>query len=463
MQRLRTLLKLLGCSLLGASCSQSEAPQTINNSQKRIQPAPDELVPIGSLMVEGITFEFAILPKPTNEPLTELKRILTEKTFDFRLADKIDEQNKEPTILARMENDPQNNYAPPSLSSLQYFGRGLTRQQADELQTTESVFLLNFSYTNDRVWDGMRSALELTEMLARSTGGLIWDEATREVFTPEVWHQKRIAEWAEDVPEVAKHTVIHAYKKDDFVRAITLGMSKFGLPDVVIENFSWSLNRNMGHIANMFAQTIAEGAVLTKPGEFDLDFRSIKNAQVREPQVSTLKPNATGIALLSVKKGTWEDGDPMNRLIELTFNRGLGPDDHAKQQQIVAEAFGWEDSAALVKQDDELEQASRRARKKLSALRAEFVRGLAPGEFIQVKAPFRTPDDSQEWMWVEISSWSGDKIIGLLKNEPLNIPNLHGGQIVEVSESKVYDYLRRHADGTTDGNETGRLIEKRSQ
>ena len=219
----------------------------------------------------------------------------------------------------------------------------------------------------------------------------------------------------------------------------------------------------MGHILNMFAQASAEGAVLTKPGEFDLDFRAIRNAEVREPQIRSLKPNATGIALLSLKKGTWEEGDPMNRLVEITFDRGVGPDIHAKQEQILAASFGWEDSVTPVKQDDELDQARRRARQKLSALRAKFKKGLAPGEFIQVKAPFKTPDDGKEWMWVEISSWNGDKITGLLKNEPFNIPSLHAGQMVEVSEAQIYDYIRRHADGTSEGNETGRIIEGRSK
>lgn len=156
-------------------------------------------------------------------------------------------------------------------------------------------------------------------------------------------------------------------------------------------------------------------------------------------------------------------GDPMNRLIEITFDRGIGPDLHAKQEQVVGAAFGREDSVAQIKHDEELKNASRRSRTKLPALQVEFNKGLAPGEFIQVKAPFDTPDGGHEWMWVEVSSWKGDKITGLLKNEPFNIPTLHGGQVVEVSESKVFDYIWRHADGTQDGNETGKLIEKRSQ
>ena len=66
-------------------------------------------------------------------------------------------------------------------------------------------------------------------------------------------------------------------------------------------------------------------------------------------------------------------------------------------------------------------------------------------------------------MWVEVTSWKGDKIKGLLKNEPYKIPKLHGGQIVDVLEGDIFDYIYRHADGVEEGNETGKLIEKNAK
>ena len=59
-------------------------------------------------------------------------------------------------------------------------------------------------------------------------------------------------------------------------------------------------------------------------------------------------------------------------------------------------------------------------------------------------------------------SWDGDKIRGLLSNDPHNIPSLHAGQSVTVSVSRVFDYIRRRADGTVEGNETAKLIEQKS-
>lgn len=453
----------LSWPMLACSCSPTEPPS--GNAVSARAEEKSGLIPTGELMDDQIAFQFAIfyLPRPASEPLAELDALLNGKFSGVRQVETIDGPEESPALAARMVSDPKREYAPPDLESLRYFGRGLSRDQAEALQDSEAVLILDWAYSQDHVWTGLRSAVELTASLARSTGGLIWDETTREIFSPDAWNERRIDGWTEEIPDVTKHTVIHAYKKHEYVRAITLGMEKFGLPDVVIDNFSWSLNRNMGHVVNLFAQAIAEGATGQRPGEFDLDLKAVRNPDVREPQIAALKPNATGILPLSLRKGTWEEGDPINRLIEITFDRGIGPDIHAKQEHILIQAFGWEDDITNVSHDAALEAASRQARAKLPALQAEFNEGLAPGEFILVKAPFATPDAGREWMWVEVTSWNGDSITGLLKNEPFQIPNLHAGQIVEVSEADVFDYIRRHADGTSEGNETGKLIEQRGQ
>jgi uncharacterized protein YegJ (DUF2314 family) len=412
-------------------------------------------------MDTSISFEFAVyyLSEPRHDPLAQLENLLKDKFKTLRKLESIENGPAEPSLSARIETEPRK-YAPPDADALKYFGRGLSSEQARALQNPMKILILDFGYAAERGWEAMRSALELTQALAQSQGGLIWDDATREVFSPEAWQERRITAWTEKLPDISQHTVIHAYKSNEYVRAITLGMEKFGLPDLVINDFPWSMQRNMGHIINMFAQAIIEGSTLTKPGEFDLDFKKIKNSKVRQSQLTTLKPNATGVALLSLRKGEREEGDAMNRLIEISFDRGSGPDVHARQEKILSQAFGWEDSVKSITHDEELRAASRQARTKLPTLRAAFLKGLAPGELIQVKAPFPTSDGATEWMWVEVIAWNQDKISGLLRDEPSRIPNLHAGQTVEVLESKVFDYIRTFANGTIEGNETAKIIER---
>lgn len=447
-----------------ASCRPSEAPQ---QPTPPAAAAPSTVKPVApeSLMDKQIGFEFAVyyLPLPRKDPVLETNKVLNEPKAIFHTVKSIEKEPAKPVIVVRVENDPQAKYAPPNLDSLKYFGRGVSLEQAKRLQETKQVLLLDFAYPKQYVWRGMRSAIELTDAVAIATGGLIWDDETRQLFSPNEWQKQRIASWTGEIPEIAKHTTVHAYKKDQFVRAITLGLRKFGLPDVVVDQFPWGDSRGIGNMINLFDQAMAEGAPINCPGNFDLDFRTIRDARVRDPQVRNLKSNGTGVALLALKTGVWEAGDPMNRLIEIAFDRGTGPDLHAQQEDILNKAFGSEDSVTQVRHDEKLLAASRAARSKLPKLRDDFNKGLQPNETIVVKAPFARPDGGHEYMWVEVTAWKGDEISGILDNEPSYIPTLHAGQIVSLSESKVFDYIRKRADGTVEGNETGKLIEEETK
>jgi uncharacterized protein YegJ (DUF2314 family) len=449
--------------LIAVSCSRREPPAE-NNAADRASRKQDAT--FGKwVMDEYVGFQFAIyyLPKPAKDPLVELESLLDGS---FKSVEKVDELPTKPMsrmLSAWLRKDVQEAYIPPDKELLRFSGKGMSADEADALQTSSEALVLNFAHPKSEVWTGLRDACALVYSLAEKTGGLIWDEETRQVFGRSAWKEARIDQSTDAAPDISRHITIHAYQGDNNVRAITLGMSKFGLPDVVIDNFSWSHGRNVGHLINVFAQTMAEGAVVPDSGAFDLDIHAIKNAEVRDLHMSSLEKNATGKAALSLSVGKWEEGDPVNRLIEIKFDRAPGPDDHAKRDHVLARFFGWEDAVTGTKHTEEIEAASRRARAKLPALRDDFNRGLAPGEFVQVKAPFATPDGGREWMWVEVIKWDKDKISGLLKNEPFNIPGLHAGQIVEVSESDIFDYIRNHADGTSEGNETGALIQKQTQ
>ena len=213
---------------------------------------------------------------------------------------------------------------------------------------------------------------------------------------------------------------------------------------------------------NLFAQAMVEGATIAKAGEFDLDIRTVRSAAVRDPMLAALKPGATSVAPLTLIVGTPESGDPRNRLIEIGFERAAGPDRYARQQALLGALFGATDTVSRVRHNEELLAASRAAVARLPSLRDAFNKGLQPGEYILVKAPFKTRTGTNEWMWVEVLGWAGDSITGLLRNDPVDVDDLRAGQTVRVSQREVFDYLRQQPDGRAEGNETSRIIQRMS-
>jgi uncharacterized protein YegJ (DUF2314 family) len=188
--------------------------------------------------------------------------------------------------------------------------------------------------------------------------------------------------------------------------------------------------------------------------------QQIQNADERDGIVKSLKTNATKVGCLTLVPGKWEDGDPRNTLVQLTFGKYPGNDSHARQDSMISSFFGWEDHVTNIKHNDELLVASARAKQQLPALHKAFAAGFQPGEYLEVKAPFETESGGKEWMWVEVTTWRGNRIGGLLDKEPEKVPNLRPSQYVEVRQEDVFDYLHTFPDKRTEGNTTSPIIQQ---
>ncbi len=391
----------------------------------------------------------------------DIKQAEVEKYFiGFEKVVPLPDKTNGPSVAVSLERELADSYPVPGIQHLSYFGRGISKVQAESIQESKLALIIDIAYPLGTSAERLKASSASLFEIAKTYGGLIWDSETRELFSHQRWNEDRIKSWNQGVPNVEKHTVIHAYNNDGGVRAITLGMAKFGLPDIVVNNFSWSLNRSVGNLVNLVAQSVVEGSALTDRGTLKLNISALKDTQYKQGLISTLKDNAEPKLEIMIGEGKWEEGDPNNYLIELLFENIKGDSLSEKQERLISSLFGWEDEISYVKHNKLIQEASERAKGKLSGLEKDFNNGLSPGEFIQLKAPFKTPEGGNEWMWVEVLSWKGNAITGLLKNEPHNIPGLRGGAEVVVVQNEIFDYIRNYPDGNSEGNETGKLIMK---
>lgn len=420
---------------------------------------PAQAVPAGPQQLESISFRIGVIypAAPPPKAQADLQALAARNWPQLSVIQKMPVKVSGMALVTKTFPD----FRAPDADMLKRFGRGLSATQIKSLEKPKHLLLLHFAHPKRHTLEGLRTAYALSEELARKAGGFLWDDETREVFTPEKWHAQRLATWAGGVPEVSDSTVIHSYQKGELARAITLGMHKFGLPDIVVEQFPWSSNSAVRGVINLVGQALAEGGVVKAGGQFDLDLKAIAHEAVRERQLKSLKASAQGVAKLVLVKGTWEEGDPENRLIEIQSSRYPGPDDTSRQDAMLGALYGTEGAGLkYLRHDEELLAASNAAKKKLPSLHADFQRGFEPGEYLQVKAPFKTPAGGNEWMWVEVKAWRGTEISGSLQNVPRAVPSLKMGQGVKVRQQDVFDYIRTFADGREEGNTTGRIIEK---
>ncbi len=417
----------------------------------------------GSPRQAMVVMDFAVYldGQPKASPVATLRALHARLPAAPQWVDKVPTSApSKPTMLVQLVTDLPRQLPIPSPQHIAYFGRGLDAQQAAALQASKQALLVVFFHPGTEAMARYRPAMALLAETAAQTGGTLWDGNTREAFSLPAWRESRLQAWEGAVPLVRAHTVIHAYKAERGVRAITLGMNKFGMPDVVVDAFAWSDQRAMGNLLLLSAQRLVEGQAIGPGGRWRLDVNEVRHAGMRAEARQSLIAEGSGRTELRLVGGRRDEGDPDNALAELSFDGLPGADHAARQHRALARMYGsGEKEVRLVRHDAALKAASERARAQLPALREAFRKGLAPGEFIQLKAPFATDDGGTEWMWVEVLAWEGDRVRGLLKNEPRQVARLQAGQEVTISQKDVFDYWRFDARGQASGNETGKLID----
>jgi uncharacterized protein YegJ (DUF2314 family) len=422
--------------------------------------------PAGNLYDPQVGFQFAVfyLPKPSGDPADVLKKLCADKFKQFHeTADVLAEGSPYPRVAVKAVK--LADYEPPQYDTLQYCAHGLNEDQKKALPASQSVFVVEFASDAVGALATLKSAQGLIQDIAVQTGGLIWDEETREVFTPAEWQKRRLDGWKDALPKVPDHIVVHFYANGEFCRLVTLGMAKFGLPDVAIEDITRGSSRSAGTLINLACQTMAEQGKLNKAGELFVDVDGVKNAELKAILKADSFEGAMGKATLSVSSALLQAGDAQNRLLEITFpSTAAGGGLQQRQEAVLSSLFGSKDAIVNVNHDDELLTASARAKTKIKELFVKWTAGLGPNEQLLVKAPFKTPAGGNEWMWVEVTKWDAQgHIEGILENQPFDVPDLKSGAKVKVEQDSLFDYIHYLPDGKVEGNETGEIMRKRDE
>jgi len=355
--------------------------------------------------------------------------------------------------------------APPSAEHLAYFGRGLDAEQVKAAAASKGVLVLSWSLEADTKLERLRKAQELGLELAKKYGGFVWDETTRELYTADEWRKRRVEGWEGELPNVERHVVIHYYGTDQGKhRAITLGMVKLGLPDLVVEDVPIAHSDGVSTLITAAAQLLVEGAAVGPGGRLAVDINAIRHTGARTGYVKAAVSGAAlrGNVTFAIAKS--EEGDPDNRLVEVRFDGYPGATEPERQGAGLTAILGARPQkvSGVKKEDAEIAAATKRAQARLPAVADAIRKGLPFGDRVSVKAPFDTDDGSLEWMWIAVSAWEGDVVRGYLENEPYDVKSLRMGAKVEVKQDSIADYVWRKADGTSEGGESSEILHRRA-
>jgi uncharacterized protein YegJ (DUF2314 family) len=250
-----------------------------------------------------------------------------------------------------------------------------------------------------------RAAVTVAQAAARG-GGWIVDRWTAEAFTPAALDELR-----PDGPiELERWVVLQVLDdRPGTVQLETAGMARFGLPELRLRGVPEAFDSEAAALVVEAGAVLLRTASVTRDGE------------------------------LVVGDRTWA-----------TLWAGDGADAAIELVGAVERERHFEETPAWIAARD-------RARAELELLRPRFAAGIPAGERLDVKAAFDADDGETEWMWLEVTRWDGERIAGVLMNQPFGIRALRAGADVEIDLADVVDYLHIRADGTEAGGETDKL------
>lgn len=399
--------------------------------------------------------EFAVFyaKAPRTPPLPALQKLVKGTPFKV-YAGKAPARAKPPFFVLQQETTLD--YAVVEGQAIER-ARGLSDDEKESLPLAKAVAVVQVITHVSAV--EQRDAARFIARFAAATSGTVWDELTQEYFSPDELLKRRTEDWQGNVPWAQLHFTVFVDEPDrGGLEFATAGLRRFGLPELELRGVPRN-SRSVGFsLVNVVAQLLVESIddeVI--PGRYPVDLSRLKHAGYRKYVEDSLLDGAEQKATLELRP----IGDGEIPSLEITFP-GSGSQS-VRVERGTAALFGAKDSVNHIQHDEELEQLSKSQMAEFQkTVKPRFVKGLETGAVLLVKAPFKTSAGGREWMWVEVSRISANgNITGLLANDPEDVPGLESGAEVVVKEGELFDWILKGADGTSAGNKTGELIQKR--
>lgn len=299
-----------------------------------------------------------------------------------------------------------------------------------------------------------RTCLAVTSALAEATSGLVWDETTRRLLAPRDLQKQAITVPLGQPVLTPRHLVVQLYRQEDgTARMLTLGMVRFGSPDLALRGAAMADAESLSLVMNAAASKIAAG---TNALPLSVTLEDVAKMAGVPPRDLSTEPARSQPAVLDTIEPARTEGDPDNELAELVPRGGVSGEAWAS---VIGGLLRRAPQVSFAAFDAELSAIATRSRRELPDVVKRFERGAGT---LFLKGPFSGAGDAgTEWMWIEVRRCDARACTGPLTNTPTLATNLAEGKAASVSRAEAADWLLRLPDGGAEGGESIRALERR--
>ena len=99
------------------------------------------------------------------------------------------------------------------------------------------------------------------------------------------------------------------------------------------------------------------------------------------------------------------------------------------------------------------------AKKTLPDAKQKFMKGLSKGEAFFLTTRLFDKNGKYEQIFVRVIKWDGENITGTIASDLNVVKEYKSGQVINMKEKNIFDWLITKADGSEEGNFVGKYLD----
>ena len=403
---------------------------------------------LGDNFMGGFHFSYAIYL-----PDKSLRERDVFKQHGIRVVEEFQETENEAGVGLRRTTVSQLPVQPDE--ALAHFGRGMSPELAIKMRGSQRVLVVMGAGPFDPTHELLRKTTRCVGQIASQHQGFVVDHADSLTFVPEAFHDIRVSEIeAGELSSVQFGT--RAYRHDQGIRSVTMGLEKFGQCNLCISQFPEHLMGGFDALVQLMSQTLIESQDVVDCGAREFDVGKLRNAEVRR-NLNRVNQGGSGKIKLVMGNQRTLDGDP-SELIGPVFRSETGDELWQEQEAMLTELFGSVQNITAGVEFDSIEEIIQAAKERVDDL-------LCSGEWSQAGARMKiaiTLPKTQEVVWTEVHAWDEPHGEGILLSEPHD-ERLKSGMRVPFTISRVVDYALIKAGSVIEKGGVDELVRQMGQ
>lgn len=342
---------------------------------------------------------------------------------------------------------------------------GLTSSERDsiDLRTTSVVVRTEGPGAPEQM--PARVAFATASVLAEMLDGFVYDEVSRRIETARDFTSRAVLAPVGEPAFERKHIVVQFYRQDDgTARLLSLGMQRFGSPDVSLRAANMSSGSALSSVLNVVASKLAHGE---SASTITVSLDDVSRLVGKPPAELHPSPDEARAVELTLVHPERIEGDPDNEMVELLPAGGAGRE---TWDNVLVSLFGLSPSTMTAIDDEELTAIAEQARHELPQAITRFEAGEGD---LYIKGPFSVDPSlhehdthdaqraSTEMLWIAVATCDARACTGVLSNEPSYATNVTLGTTTSVRRDDVVDWMLHRRDGSTLGGASIEVLKGR--